>query len=299
MTTRRTPRPAFTLVELLVVIAIIAVLIGLLAAALASARDAAVVARELSRGRDTSIAYLMFAADHQDYVLPADVEVARAFPRPLRSAPKDLFARPISGQPAKRWFWRLLPYLDDNPDALFRDPTVRATIRDAEEGFEYYRYTLYTAFGINHTFIGGEEDFYPSDLPGLARDRRLDFFGDKFWVRKTTDAPRPSSLIAMASAGYDGERNADGAFYEGYYRVQAPHFSELNTDPVWASLAPPSRDDPPGANGNVRPVARHQVVAVMLDGHSEALDWDRVATDMRLWAPGADTHDWRLPLLTR
>lgn len=293
--TRRTPqirpaRPGFTLVELLVVISIIAVLISLLAPALSSARDQATIARELARGRDNALAYQMFASDHREYLVMARTELMRAIPEPLRERPRDLSGRPLSGLQARNWFWRLAPYLEDNLQAFYRDSEHLQAISD-RGATNYYLSTWYPAFGINHRFVGGEPDYYPAERgSGPTRTARL--FGDDFWVRRMTDPMRPSRLLAMASAA-TYEPTA-GRVVEGFYQVNPPAFSDVNAGDAWTSIAPPEPGDDPGQTGNVAPVAAGAVVGVHLDGHAESYPWDEIATDMRLWAPGADAPGWRL-----
>ena len=123
--------------------------------------------------------------------------------------------------------------------------------------------------------------------------------GGRFWVQRLDDTPRPSSLMAMTSAGYGGERFDLGKPVEGYFRVQAPYFSELSEGSAWASIAPPDVMSDPGLHGNVRPVADRRVVGVFLDGHAEAIDWDRVTSDMTLWAPRAESPSYRVELKLR
>lgn len=104
------PRRAFTLIELLVVVAILGLLASMLLPALASAKDRARTAQCLGSKRQLQLAWLLYAGDHQDRLVPH----GQWLPGPPRTSPQLW------------WAQGTLNYRDDHPDntnlALFLDP---------------------------------------------------------------------------------------------------------------------------------------------------------------------------------
>ncbi len=272
-------RDGFTLVELLVVISILGVLLGLLLPALARAKGAAKVAQQLASAQQLMQGYLIFADEHAGFVLPALLEPNRG-PRALRGQPIDHTGAPVEGEAARRYFWRLAAYVDFNFDVFYRD---RELLDRYLKESDYYAVTLFTGFGINQRYVGGLPEYYPLD--GDAPTLYQQTWGNDFFVSRIDQPDNPSRLFTFVSAAYD-----DGTFHDGFFRVQAPHF----TSAQWQDFGLPTRPGAsPSRSGNVWPVDGAIAVAGMLDGHAAAQNWEQMQ-DMRHWAPKAESPDWRM-----
>ena len=290
---RSTIGRAFTLVEALVVIAIIALLLGILTPTLGAARRSAALAVEQADARVIGAAYLAFAADHKDYVLPAKIDSVR-FPEAVRLARAAL---PGGGEPtgadATRWIWRLGPYLDFAFESLIRDEAVLEQASGANDlagqDTGQYRASVFTAFGMNSYFVGGRKEFYETNAQGINRYQQI--FGPDFFVRRLDRAKRPAELLAFVSSASNIQNEG---FRAGYFYVEPPYTTAPQAN--WLDFEVPTRQRVMQTGGwyGAFPVANRKAVVNFLDGHAEQLEWDDLV-DMRKWSPQANAPDWTLP----
>lgn len=280
------PRRGFTLIELLVVIAIVAILIAILLPAVGSARSAASQVDELSAARQQAIAYLAYASDHRDALMPGYASPQMVSSRAVIALNDK--GEHIDGLPAQRYPWRLLSYLDYNIRALYRDPSRIIELSGAAQ----YDYAISVAprLGLNQAFLGGSADSgdplgyaFNAATESLARDA----WGTNWYARRLSDVQFNDKMIVFATAA--GASPISGVDLDGFYRISAPN----NVARAWR-IEPPNDDTPANETGNVSFRYQARAVSVMLDSHAETLDFHQM-NDMRRWSPQALQADWTLP----
>lgn len=149
---------------------------------------------------------------------------------------------------AQRYPWRLLPYMNYQVRGGVWVNKLASQISDGDP-YRDYMVSLVPTLGMNITYVGG--DSRNVQLPGRC-------------VTRLNRAAQPSKLIAFASAQYEDPNYGK---LDGYFEVRPPSGASSSD----AGL-----------------VTRYggKAVAVMLDGHVEALDMEQLK-DMRRWCDEA------------
>lgn len=267
-------KAGMTLVELLAAMAIVGVLSGLLFATVGSMRDSAYTTEKVSGARNMINAFLLTPQDNRGNFMMGYGDSGRAV---------EINGRRSSsrGEEAKRFPWRLAPYMDDNIAALYMGD--HAEFYDKIAGNSPYTASLYPTFGINSIFVGGHYDgrSYAPDFEPSRRSRgEVTKFPRDFWVLRPADAYDPGKMIVFISAlattnDYEGP--------VGYFRVSPPSYPSGTS---WGSYNP----DIPASMGHVSLEHDGRAVVAQLDGSVSLLSEEELR-DMRRWSNQAAKYN--------
>ncbi len=282
----RSSRSAFTLIELLVVIAIISVLVGILVPTLAQARLMGKQTRQLQTSGQLLTAYHLYANDHRGILMPGYATDAMVMPI-VPGAPL-LVVRDENGQPlvipqsAKRYPWRIAPYMDYNFAGLYEDEKVLQYVKTSQTDLVRYAMSTVPSLGLNAEFVGG-----CAATEGAGFDAtNLKKWG-AFYITRDDQAQRPSDLLLFASARGQDPVNASNVV-PGFHIVKPPSFDK----PLWPS-GEFDATSPVNAWGFMDFRYSRRAVAAYFDGHSQVHTPDDLR-DMRKWSNQATRADWTI-----
>ena len=229
----------FTLIELLVVVGILALLAAIAVPVLANSNKSARRASEMAAARSISVGMQLYANDNNGLILPGYVTA---------NGVTDNQNNNLGGEEAKRYPWRLAPYVDGDIKNAF----LASGQKIDDEAHLSYLISLVPSLGMNSRFVGGDESQSPNPFSRRSASR----FVEQGGVTRMSQVRRPSQLIAFVSAAYDGSMG--GEKQPGFFKVDYP---DRKVD------------------------FRHtgdRALVVFLDGHTELMDRQQLS-DERLW----------------
>jgi prepilin-type N-terminal cleavage/methylation domain-containing protein len=244
---------AFSLVELVVTVAIITILCSLSFYGYSKFIDSGKKAAEVSAARNLIAGFHAYAADNGGKILAG---IDNKPPRLI-----DDRGKPVMPQAARRYAWRIAPYIDYNVDKVLLVNNKDAAPKD--NGMYSYLVTVFTTFGMNTIYVGGK--YGTAMAPDHPRNKN-----GNFCVTHITQAYNPSKLIVFASATMGNDAPHAGAF-------------EVSLNGT-------------GTVGKVDFKYNDKAVVAHFDGHVKLLDKDDLS-DMRRWSNLAaiqDDPNWQL-----
>ncbi len=256
----------FTLIELLVVISIITLMVSILLPALSKARELGKQMVEMCAARQTMTAMHVYSHDYNGQIIPGYFDTASYYSGYEVVIPDGTT---LTGEPLKRWPWRLSYYLEHQLAGSLMVNEMEAWSKGSPETSTGWGYgaSLYPSLGMNVYFVGGYETFWSL----------------KKHLVRFDDAAAPSELIVLTSARYNVPASHD--YYYGFYRVYPEHGpGNAGWEPAYADVQ--LSDD----FGHVHPRYNGHAVTARVDGHVELDSLDDLR-DMRLWSDQAYLAD--------
>lgn len=266
-------RTAFTLLELLVAIAIIGVLAAFIVSALSRVRRSGALVREVSAGRQMGAAYVAAAGDQNGQLMVGYSSSGKAV-----DDRGQVIGNPTNG----RYPWRLAPYLQYKLQGSMLVNEQEYICKLKDHGDFVYRASLFPSFGINATYVGGNERMGLIPSPAMLRA-----FGP-FVASRLQQVREPSRLILFASARSTGQDPHTGAqsnnVQAGFHIIAPPRTTQVDWQGKFDPKAPAENFGYLDLRHNDR------AVCVMLGGNVELLD-EKQLQDMRYWSPQAAEAD--------
>lgn len=246
--------------EILVCILIIGVLVSITFAGVSRVRDYAAMSNEVSAGRSLINAYLAYPAEHNGVFMPGhDVNVTK-----VRFKDRD-----VTGEPARRYPFRLAPYFDYQLDGTIFVNGSDEGIKETMGGISDYMISLLPAMGININHIGGDVGASGVISPNLRADV----------VTRQSEVRAPIVVFVSASLGRAGGNNSSKV--PGNFKVLAPNSWSGNwTFNSWKENSNPAN------YGYVDFRHGNKAVCAFLDGSVKTMTTDELR-DMRLWSTQA------------
>jgi prepilin-type N-terminal cleavage/methylation domain-containing protein/prepilin-type processing-associated H-X9-DG protein len=242
----KTMSRGFTLIELLVVITIMTILSCLTFYGYSNVIKSGQKAAEVSAARTLIAGFHTYAIDNNGRVLAGMEKNTKGI--------VDDKGKPVMSQAAKRYAWRIAPYIDFNVDSVLLVNNTKAAPK--EDPMYSYLVTVYTTLGMNTIYVGGK--YGTPQGPDNPKNTNIDC------VTNIMQAHNPSKLIVFASA---------------YMGDDAPHAGAFEV-----SL------DGNGTVGKVDFKYGNKAVVAHFDGHVELLGREELS-DMRRWSNLAAIQD--------
>lgn len=294
------PVHAFTLIELLVVIGVIALLMGIALPAFSQVRRSGDQTRETSALRQVGIGYTVYAHDNRGAILPGFLPLEWVTPgmdtRQFRVFSSEAGGpAPVYGSTARRYPWRLAPYVGYSRETMVANKQLRAEYNDlpdrpdTRDGFQW-AIAQSPGFGLNSTYVGGDVRRGGFHQPSIAR-------WGKYYVTAIDEPRFPDTLMIFAtSRGYHPV--SGGRVVPGRHRIEGPWMAtsvigQVPTFSPWAAplgAFDPSRE--PSTYGHLDYRHFKRAIITMFDGHVAPFGTDDMR-DMRRWSNQALSATWR------